>query len=100
MATATKTNWVDLSFKILSLLILPLLGFGVSMWTEQSVNRERVAQIQRRMDEDHSQIASVDTRINQIALTVQETNGQIRELRAILGVIRDQVSRPPLGGSR
>lgn len=92
MTTATKTNWVDLSFKLLSLLFLPLFGLGVSMYTEASLMRERVSQVQRQQDETKTQVESVNTRINQIALTVQDTNGQIRELRTVMDIIRDQVS--------
>lgn len=92
MTTSTKTNWVDLGFKFLSLLFIPLFGLGVSMYTEASLLRERVAQVQRQQDENKIQIESVNTRINQIVLTVQDTNGQVHELRTVLDIIRDQVS--------
>lgn len=90
-------HWLDLGMKLLSLLILPLLGFGVSMYTEASVTRERVAQIQQETQLNRTQLASVDTRINQISLTVQETNGHIRELRTVLDIIRGQISDRPSG---
>ena len=92
-----KTNWLDLGMKLLSLLILPLLGLGVSMYTEASVTRERVTQLQHEIQQNRTQLESVDTRINQISLTVQETNGQIHELRTILDIIRSQVSTRPTG---
>jgi septal ring factor EnvC (AmiA/AmiB activator) len=92
MTTSNKTNWVDLGFKLLSLLFLPLFGLGVSMYTEASLTRERVSQIQHQQDEAKTQIEAVNTRINQIALTVQDTNGQIHELRTVIEIIRDQVS--------
>ena len=87
MATS-KIDWLETGCKVLAVLVIPLLGLGVSMYTDASVTRERVTQIQRRLDEDRTQIESVNTRINQIALTVQDTNGQIRELRCLLDVIR------------
>lgn len=90
-------HWFDLGMKLLSLLILPLLGLGVSMYTEASVTRERVAQIQQETQLNRTQLASVDTRINQISLTVQETNGHIRELRTVLDIIRGQISDCPSG---
>jgi len=90
-------HWLDLGMKLLSLLILPLLGLGVSMYTEASVTRERVAQIQQETQRNRTQLASVDTRINQISLTVQETNGHIRELRTVLDIIRGQISDRPSG---
>jgi hypothetical protein len=92
MATS-KIDWLETGWKVLAVLVIPLLGLGVSMYTDASVTRERVTQIQRRLDEDRTQIESVNTRINQIALTVQDTNGQIRELRSLLDVIRSQVTR-------
>lgn len=92
MTAPNKTNWVDLAFKLLSLLFIPLFGLGVSMYTEASLTRERVAQVQHQQDETKTQIESVNTRINQIALTVQDTNGQIHELRTVIEIIRDQVS--------
>lgn len=88
-----KTNWQDLAFKVLTLFIIPLFGLGVSMYTESSLTRERVTQIQRRLDEDKAQIESVNNRLNQIALTMQDTNGQIRELHTILDIIRERVSQ-------
>lgn len=98
MATAQapaepKVNWADVGFKILSLLILPLLGIGVSMYTDLSVMRERVSQIQTQQTESRTQMDTVNNRINQIAMTVQETNGQIRQLGAVLDLIRSQTSR-------
>ena len=92
-----KMHWLDLGMKLLSLLILPLLGLGVSMYTEASVTRERVAQLQHETQQNRAQLESVDTRINQISLTVQETNGQIHELRTILDIIRSQVSTRTTG---
>ncbi len=92
-----KMHWLDLGMKLLSLLILPLLGLGVSMYTEASVTRERVTQLQHETQQNRTQLGSVDTRINQISLTVQETNGQIHELRTILDIIRAQVSTRPTG---
>lgn len=93
-----KMHWlVDLGMKLMSLLILPLLGLGVSMYTEASVTRERVTQIQQETQQNRTQLASVDTRINQISLTVQETNGQIHELRTVLDIIRGQVTSRPTG---
>jgi septal ring factor EnvC (AmiA/AmiB activator) len=89
----SKLDWLETGWKVLAVLVIPLLGLGVSMYTDASVTRERVTQIQRRLDEDRTQIESVNTRINQIALTVQDTNGQIRELRSLLDVIRSQVTR-------
>lgn len=92
-----KMHWLDLGMKLLSLLILPLLGLGVSMYTEASVTRERVTQLQHETQQNRTQLESVDTRINQISLTVQETNGQIHELHTILDIIRAQVSTRPTG---
>ncbi len=92
-----KMHWLDLGMKLMSLLILPLLGLGVSMYTEASVTRERVTQIQQETQQNRTQLASVDTRINQISLTVQETNGQIHELRTVLDIIRGQVTSRPTG---
>lgn len=92
-----KMHWLDLGMKLLSLLILPILGLGVSMYTEASVTRERVTQIQQETQLNRTQLASVDTRINQISVTVQETNGRILELRTILDMIRGQITAHPLG---
>lgn len=94
MATNKTVNWMETGWKVLTVLVLPLLGLGVSMYTDASITREKISQIQRRLDEDRTQIESVNARINQIALTVQDTNGQIRELRSLLDLIRAQVTRP------
>ena len=95
-----KVNWADVGFKVLSLLILPLLGIGVSMYTESSVMRERITQIQTQQTANNNQIEATNTRINQIALTVQETNGQVRELGTVLGIIRSQITGRQLGDRR
>lgn len=99
MATTNKTlDWLELVWKFLTILVIPILGVGISLYTEATVTREKIAQIQRRLDEDRTQIESVNTRINQIALTVQDTNGQIRELRTVLDFIRMQVTRSSEAG--
>jgi hypothetical protein len=90
--TQVKTNWVDLGFKLLSLLFLPLLGVGLSMWNEQAVIRERITNMQREQTEVSTQLDAAKARLDQITLTVQDTNGQIRELRTILEFIRTQVA--------
>jgi hypothetical protein len=87
-----KTNWVDLGFKILSMFIIPLLVVGISMWNEQSLTKERISNMQRDQVDAHAQLDTVNTRLNQIALTAQETNGQLRELRTVLDIIRSQVA--------
>lgn len=93
MPTTKAVDWLETGWKVLAVLVIPLLGLGVSMYTDASITREKITQIQRRLDEDRTQIESVNTRINQIALTVQDTNGQIRELRSLLDLIRAQVTR-------
>ena len=98
MATTKAIDWLELVWKFLTILVIPILGVGISLYTEATVTREKIAQIQRRLDEDRTQIDSVNARINQIALTVQDTNGQIRELRTLLDFIRMQVTRPSEAG--
>ncbi len=98
MATTKAIDWLELGWKFLTILVVPILGVGISLYTEATVTREKIAQIQRRLDEDRVQIDSVNTRINQIALTVQDTNGQVRELRTVLDIIRAQVTRFPEAG--
>jgi septal ring factor EnvC (AmiA/AmiB activator) len=93
MATNKTVDWLEVGWKVLAILVLPIFGIGVSMYTETTLTREKIAQVQRRLDEDRSQIESVNARINQISLTVQDTNGQIRELRTVLDIIRNQVTR-------
>ena len=63
------------------------------MYTDLSVMRERVSQIQTQQTESRTQMDTVNNRINQIAMTVQETNGQIRQLGTVLDLIRSQTSR-------
>jgi len=104
MATVTppadpKTNWAEVGWKVLSLLILPLLGLGMTMYADASVVRERITQMQSQQAEHRTQIESVNTHINAIAMTVQETNGQVRELRTVLDIIRGQVTRSSRGNS-
>ena len=91
--TAHKTNWLEIGLRLLSLLILPILGFGVTLYTDASVTREKITQIQQQTQQNQTQIESVDSRINQISQTVTETNGQVHELRTVLEIIRQQVSR-------
>ncbi len=92
MATTKPVDWLEVGWKVLAVLVIPLLGIGVSMYTDASLTRERITQIQKRLDEDRTQIESVNARINQISLTVQDTNSQIRELRTVLDIIRSQVT--------
>lgn len=92
MATTKPVDWLEVGWKVLAVLVIPLLGIGVSMYTDSSLTRERITQIQKRLDEDRTQIESVNARINQISLTVQDTNSQLRELRTVLDIIRSQVT--------
>jgi hypothetical protein len=82
---------VDLAFKILSTLAIPLLVIGVNLYTEVSVQKERLVQFQQHQTDTDSQVAAVNQRLNQVITTVQDTNGELREVRAVLGIIRERV---------
>jgi septal ring factor EnvC (AmiA/AmiB activator) len=88
-----KTNWLDLGLKLASLLFIPVFGVGMSMWSEQALTKERITHIQSDQAETKTQLDAVNARLNQISTTVQDTHGQLRELRAVLDIIREQVTR-------
>jgi len=80
---------VDLGIKILAVLVIPLGVFGYTMGMDVSILKERVIQIQSQQSDHRIQNDAASSRINQIALAVQDTNSQIRELRTMLDSIRD-----------
>jgi len=58
-----SVNWVDLGFKFLSILIIPIMAMGISVYTDVSVQKERVAQAQHRLDENQQQIEAITSRV-------------------------------------
>lgn len=90
-AWSFDTRWADLAFKVLSTLVVPLFLVGVSLYTEVSVQRERLIQLQTRADQTQAQIHAVNVRLDVITATLQDTNGQTRELRAVLSIVRERV---------
>ncbi len=95
-----SVNWVDLGFKFLSILIIPIMAMGISVYTDVSVQKERVAQAQHRLDENQQQIEAITSRVNQVAITATDTNAQIRELRTILEFIRERIAADTRSGVR
>lgn len=90
-APSFDTRWADLAFKVLSTLVVPLFLVGVSLHTEVSVQRERLIQLQTRADQTQAQLNAVNVRLDVITATLQDTNGQTRELRAVLSIVRERV---------
>ena len=88
---AFDTRWADLAFKVLSTLVVPVFLVGVSLYTEVSVQRERLGQLQARADQTQAQLNAVNVRLDLIATTLTDTNGQTRELRAVLAIVRERV---------
>ena len=90
---AESSKWLDLGFKLLSTLIIPTFMVGISLYTDAQVQKERIAQVQQHLAESDAQVAALTNRLNQAITTMQETNGELREVRVILGIIRERVDQ-------
>lgn len=99
-----ESKWVDIGFKVLSTLAIPILVVGINLYTEVTVQKEKISQLQQRLTDTDAQIVTVNNRLNQSLSLLQETNGELREIRAVMGIIRDRVetqrSQPQRGATR
>lgn len=91
----TPEKWLDVAFKVLSILVIPSLVAGILLYTEQQVQKERMAQMQQHITDSDAQVSALNARLNQAVTTMQETNGELREVRVVLGIIRERVDRTP-----
>lgn len=88
--TSHESKWLDIGFKIISILVIPLLAVGINLYTETTVLKERVGFLQQKLVESDAQVATVNSRLTGLADTLQTTSGDLREIRAILSILRER----------
>ena len=95
MATAaSKGKWLDLAFKILSILVIPLLLWGITLEVSQAVQNEKIT----RLEQDVKSAKAIRDGVNANANALGRVEEQLNGTNKRLDEIRDDIRRslPPL----
>jgi len=82
-----KSKWTDLAFKILSVLVIPLLGWGVSLQVSQAVQNEKIERLETEVKAAKSikdgVVANTNT-LGRMEVKLDGTNKRLDEIRSDL----------------
>lgn len=85
---ADKTKaYVDLAFKVLSVLVIPLLGWGTKLQVDLSVQAERIATLQKQVESVRGieeKIASVNKDMAVYGEKLNSANTNLDTIRTLI----------------
>jgi len=87
--TVEAQKWADWAFKILSVLVIPLVLWGVHLQVTNAVAQNEVNSLKDRVHQAESRIDQLTRQHNELVDAVQETSASMRELRVSVTFIRD-----------
>jgi len=95
MATSAKTfSWIDLAFKILSILVVPLLLWGVTLEIRLAVQDEKIARLEQDVGAAQAIKDGVTANTASLGRVEEKINGTNKRLDEIRADIRR--SLPPM----
>ena len=94
MAAATKGKWLDLAFKILSILVIPLLLWGISVEVRNAVQDEKIVRLEQDVKAARAVKDGVTANAVALGRVEEKLNGTNKRLDDIHADLRR--SLPPL----
>ncbi len=88
-----KSKWTDLAFKVLSVLVIPLLAWGVTLQTGQAVQNEKISKLEAHVKDAETIKTSINTNANTLGRVEEKIDATNRRLDDIRGDLRR--SLPP-----
>ena len=90
-----KKGYLDLAFKVLSALVIPLLGWGVKLQVDVSVQSERISTLQKQVDT----FGSIEKQLAVVAKDVAVYGEKLASANTNLDTIRQIILRRQIGGN-
>jgi hypothetical protein len=84
-------KWGGVFTKVLTILVIPLIGMVVTFYVRLSLAEERIAQLQAQRVEDTHRLHELGARLDSVNSSAVETNAQIREVRVLVQTIRESL---------
>lgn len=87
------SKWADIAFKVLSVLVIPLLGWGVRLEVTRAVQAEKIVQLEK----DIAAMADVRKGLAEANLTLARLGEKVDAANQRLGEIKADLRRslPP-----
>ena len=88
-------HYVDLAFKVLSALVIPLLGWGIKLQVDVSVQSERIATLQKQVETIHGievSLASIGKELAVQGEKLVSANSNLDTIRTLI------LRQPQVGG--
>ena len=82
-----KSKWTDLAFKVLSVLVIPLLVWGVKLEVSQAVQNEKIARLEAEVASAKSikdGVAANTNALGRVEEKIDATNRRLDDIRADL----------------
>lgn len=84
-------KWGEVFTKVLTILVIPLMGMVVTFYVRLSLAEERIAQLQAQHTNDERRLQELGARLDTVNNSAVETNAQIREVRVLIQTIRESL---------
>lgn len=88
-----NSKWTDLAFKILSVLVIPVLGWAISLQVSQAVQNEKIARLETEVQAAKAIKDGVVANTNTLGRMEEKLDGTNRRLDEIRADLRR--SLPP-----
>lgn len=93
MELPVDSKWMDIAFKILSLLIIPILGWGIRLEVTNAVQTEKIERLEEELKASDDLKKSLDSNAQAIIRVEEKLDATNKRLDDIKGDLRR--SLPP-----
>jgi len=91
-----NSKWTDLAFKVLSILVIPLILWGVKLEVNNAVQSEKMSQMEKELVAAKGISAGVNENKMQLGRMEEKLNAANDNLKEIKGLVRDLANSKPL----
>ncbi len=91
-----NSKWSDLAFKVLSILVIPLILWGVKLEVNNAVQTEKISRMETELIAAKAISAGVSENKMQLGRMEEKLNAANDNLKEIKGLVRDLAPVKPL----
>ncbi len=89
-----NSKWTDLAFKVLSILVIPLILWGVKLEVNNAVQTEKISRMETELVAAKAISTGVSENKMQLGRMEEKLNAANENLKEIKGLVRDLGKRP------
>ena len=93
MTTTGSSNYWDKIKDGLSLLVIPLLLWGIKLETTIAVQEEKISSLERKIEDSQSAIKSVETTVRSNSLELVKVSGKLDTANEKIDVIKGLLTK-------